>query len=59
MVPVRIDLVNELLGTDYSSFNILRSGIGIEDAIDVLKRYHMHVDAGIDPTGQNLGLYGC
>ncbi len=55
IIPIRMDLVNELLGTDYASFNVLRSGLGIEEALEVLKHYHDNVDAGIDPTGQNLG----
>ena len=31
--------------------------MGIEEALEVLKEYHEDIDAGLEPTGRNLGMY--
>ena len=54
MTPLRCHMVEELLGADYSVHNILHGGIGIEQAVEVLKDFH-EVTEGLDPTGNNLG----
>ena len=33
-----------------------RAGMGIEEALEVLKEYHEDIDAGLEPTGRNLGM---
>ena len=35
-----------------------RAGMGIEEALEVLKQYHEDIDAGLEPTGRNLGNFG-
>ena len=30
--------------------------MGIEEALEVLKEYHEDIDAGLEPTGRNLGM---
>ncbi len=57
LVSLRMTLVEELLGADYAVHNILHSGIGLEDAADVLRKYHEDIEVGLDPTGNNLGEY--
>ena len=37
-VPLFSDLVTELLGSDLMEHNILHSGIGIDEALDILNR---------------------
>ena len=32
--------------------------MGIEEALEVLKQYHEDIDAGLEPTGRNLGNFG-
>ena len=54
MTPLHCHMVEELLGADYSVHNILHGGIGIEEAVEILKDFH-EVTEGLDPTGNNLG----
>ncbi len=59
-VPLRMSTVEELLGADYTVHNILHPGIGVEEAVEVLKQAYGEdkVQVGIQPTGNNLGQYG-
>ena len=36
---------------------LFRAGMGIEEALEVLKEYHEDIDAGLEPTGRNLGNF--
>ncbi|XP_059088618.1 putative ammonium transporter 2 [Tigriopus californicus] len=54
VIPLRMDLVDELLGADYATHNILHADIGIERAVGVLKEFHDFTQE-IEPTGNNLG----
>ena len=56
VIALRAPMVHELLGSDYSEHNILHPGIGLEKAVDVLKRFH-NIATDIDPTGNNLGKF--
>ena len=55
IIPLRMNLVDELLGADYSVHNILHGGIGVERAVDILSKHHRDIAQGIQPTGNNLG----
>lgn len=51
---MRMSMVDELLGADYTVHNILHPDIGVEEAVEVLSKFH-EVAVGLDPTGNNLG----
>lgn len=55
IVPIRTSFVNELLGSDYSDHNILHKGIGMVEAVEILKDVDSTVDLGLQPTGKSLG----
>ena len=44
-----------MLGADYNDHNILHHGIGMEQAVGILKHIDKDVDKGLEPTGKNLG----
>jgi len=51
ILPLRADLVTELLGSDLMEHNILHSGIGIEEALSTLNKYYTidNIDIRKDP----------
>ena len=54
IVAIRIPLVNELLGADFSDHNILDAGTGMEKTIGMLKQYH-DITEGLYTSGLNMG----
>ena len=55
IIPLRSPFVNELLGADYSEHNVLHKGIGMLEAVEILKDVDSAVDLGLEPTGKSLG----
>ena len=55
IIPLRSPFVNELLGADYSEHNVLHKGIGMVEAVEILKDVDSAVDLGLEPTGKSLG----
>ena len=55
LVPFRASTVDELLGADYAVHNILHPGLGIEEAVEILKEYHDDIVVNIESTGKNVG----
>ena len=56
---MRALFVSELLGADYSEHNILHNGIGLEEAVRVLKTINHNCDNDLDPTKSNPGKHNC
>ena len=54
IVAIRIPLVNELHGADFSDHNILDAGTGMEKTIGMLKQYH-DITEGLYTSGLNMG----
>jgi len=54
-VPLRMNLVDELLGADYSYHAILHPDVGLEEAVEILSEVHPSIDTAVNPTGKNIG----
>ena len=55
IIHFRLTEEEELLGADYSEHNVLHKGIGMLEAVEILKDVDSAVDLGLEPTGKSLG----
>lgn len=55
IVPIRMEIHEELLGADFFEHDIRHPGVGVSRAVSVLKHYHDEIDPTILPKGTNPG----
>ena len=56
ITPMRASMIEEILGADYSTHNILHDGLGVEDAVNILSKCHDDIVISLSKTGRNLGI---